>query len=123
MKYFLEYIIHQNDDYPLYLFGSVYKSDKNPNCLLNDMEIPNYFQDDILNIIDEKQRPPFRWFLLGPKRSGSKVHIDPFKTSAWNTCLMGFKRWIMFPENFSKGLIKGKEYTTKGFYINNVFRL
>ncbi len=110
-------MIHQTDDHPLYLFGSVFKNEKNPNSLLNDFEIPKYFEDDILNFIDENQRPPFRWFLLGPKRSGSNVHIDPFKTSAWNTLFVGFKRWVMFPEETSKTLVKGKEFIEKGYLI------
>ena len=114
LKYFLEYMTHQTDDYPLYLFGSVNKKGKNSQCLLDEMEIPPYFKDDILCLVDEKKRPPFRWFLLGPKRSGSQIHIDPFKTSAWNTLFSGAKRWVMMPENVQKSFAKGKQYIENG---------
>ena len=78
------------------------------------MEIPPYFQDDILMLLDEKKRPPFRWLLLGPKRSGSQIHIDPFQTSAWNTLFVGKKRWVMMPYDVSKSLVKGKQFIEKG---------
>lgn len=42
-------------------------------------------------------RPDWRWLIAGPTRSGSSFHVDPNGTSAFNACLSGSKKWILFP--------------------------
>lgn len=55
-----------------------------------------------------------RWFLVGPKRSGTSVHIDPLGTSAWNTVIRGRKLWVLFPPHVDKRLVKGKDLMRDG---------
>jgi hypothetical protein len=47
-----------------------------------------------------------RWMLIGPKNSGSNIHIDPLATSAWNMLLIGRKLWILFPPDIDETELK-----------------
>ena len=91
LKHFLRY---QNssepggallDDSPLYIFDSHFDDDRVNKKLLDEYQVPHLFNEDLFQFVGEKSRPPYRWVLFGPARSGSCVHIDPLGTSAWNT--------------------------------------
>ena len=105
--HFLNYTEENRDDSPLYIFDSSFDDDKYANQLLRDYRVPSYFSDDLFRLISESRRPPYRWWLLGPKRSGTCVHVDPLGTSAWNTLIVGKKRWILYPPHVSKSIVKG----------------
>lgn len=90
-KYFLEYLVKQEDDSPLYLFESSFDDKKRAPKLARNYEVPKYFEDDLFKHLGEDKRPPYRWWLVGPKGSGTTVHLDPLMTSAWNSSIKGHK--------------------------------
>ncbi|KAF9180923.1 hypothetical protein BGZ50_005834 [Haplosporangium sp. Z 11] len=79
---FLHYVRYNKDQDPLYLFDP-YFADTVP-------EMGNAYKAS-------DSRPPYRWMLIGPQRTGAPWHIDPSGTSAWNTLLSGHKRWALYP--------------------------
>ena len=91
------------DDSPLYVFDSAF-GERAPQ-MLGDYAVPPYFREDLLGLVG-KRRPPFRWIILGPRFSGSGIHIDPLGTSAWNMLMCGRKRWVLFTPDLPEDLVK-----------------
>lgn len=114
LRYFLRYCANNQDDSPLYIFDANFDSDADSKSLLRDYSVPKYFPDDLFALVGERRRPPYRWFLLGPQRSGTTVHIDPLGTSAWNTVVSGRKRWILFPPGTPREIAKCTDVRRKG---------
>ncbi|CAL1390313.1 unnamed protein product [Linum trigynum] len=94
-KDYVSYMNLQHDEDPLYIFDD--KFGETVPSLLKDYSVPQLFNEDYFEVLDREQRPPFRWFIVGPERSGASWHIDPALTSAWNTLLCGQKRWALYP--------------------------
>ena len=109
LSHFLSYTEGNKDDSPLYIFDSSFEDDDYAERILDDYRVPSYFKDDLFNLVSESRRPPYRWFLVGPERSGTCLHIDPLSTSAWNTVIAGEKRWVLFPPHVPKKIAKGKD--------------
>ena len=110
VKTFLKYQQAQIDDSPLYVFDSSFP--KYAPTLAKDYEIPFLFPEDLFELVGDSRRPPHQWFLIGPERSGTELHIDPLGTSAWNTLIRGRKLWVMFAPPFNRLIAKGKKYKT-----------
>lgn len=114
LSYFIQYLQNNKDDSPLYIFDATFDEDKYAKRLLEDYTVPDYFSEDLFHLVGERKRPPHRWFLVGPCRSGTTVHIDPLGTSAWNTLLFGVKRWVLFPPHVPKSVVKGRKLILPG---------
>jgi hypothetical protein len=91
---YVEYMRAQHDEDPIYMFDPCFNERAPP--LLNDYETPRYFPEDLFAVLG-RNRPDYMWLVIGPARSGSPFHIDPYKTSAWNAVLEGRKRWLLYP--------------------------
>jgi histone arginine demethylase JMJD6 len=116
LKQYMEYVLYGRDDSPLYLFESSLEEHPEAHTMQNDYEKPKYFNNNLFRLLREEDMPPHRWFLIGPKRSGSEIHQDPLGTSAWNTSIQGHKRWILIPPGpgITKKFVRGKHLMQKG---------
>ncbi|XP_054803393.1 arginine-specific demethylase JMJ22 [Prosopis cineraria] len=91
---YFEYSVQVREERPLYLFDPKF-AEKVPK-LDSHYEVPAYFQEDLFSVLG-KERPDYRWIIVGPAGSGSSFHVDPNSTSAWNAVIKGSKKWILFP--------------------------
>lgn len=92
---YLAYAETSNAEKYLYVFDKKI-FDVEPD-LLADFEVPEYFNEDLFALMDDDDRPDYRWLLIGPHGSGSPLHTDPHGTSAWNAVLQGCKRVTFYP--------------------------
>ena len=113
MSYFCDYVEDAGasgaaaDDSPLYVFDGTFGDRDSSKALLDDYCTPAYFRrDDLFRLVGNKRRPPYRWVVFGPARSGSALHIDPLASAAWNALLQGTKRWCLLPPGVPRAACK-----------------
>lgn len=114
LKTFFEYLKKNRDDSPLYLFEKDIGDKKQFRPILKNYRVPRCFREDLFSLMGQDERPPYQWFLVGPKRSGTTIHVDPLNTSAWNTSLHGYKLWILFPNEIPKWIANGRQFRKEG---------
>jgi len=100
------------DDSPLYIFDSGFGDSKRRSAVLAPAFAAPSFLDarpdsDLFELVGEERRPPYRWILVGPARSGTAPHVDPLGTAAWNTLLVGRKLWVLFEPGTSRRVATG----------------
>ena len=117
LKEYLEYSTFNRDDSPMYLFQSNIDYHAKAHAMSKEYKPPHYFRQNLfMEMLGDVKAPPNRWFLMGPKRSGSCMHQDPLGTSAWNTSVCGHKRWVLMPpgEGIDKKLVRGQHLLQPG---------
>ena len=88
----------QSEAEPMYLFEH-----RTPAAMLSSFRrsshIPALFAPDYAEALEASAhvRGTRSWLVIGGARSGSRFHVDPVGTSAWNLCLEGRKLWALYP--------------------------
>ena len=91
---YIRYMDETEDVHPYYLKDWMFRYDL-PE-MRNDYKILPHFD----NWLDEFPMEPLSrlsWLYLGPRNSYSRLHLNVFRTNAWNLVVEGQKLWLFFP--------------------------
>jgi len=94
------------------------------HILVHEYNVPSCFSYDLFELAEKGSRPPYRWILIGPERSGTGMHIDPLYTNAWVTVIQGKKRWMLFPPSVPLekiGMVEGKPQINSATWFKNYY--
>eukprot|EP00746_Dinoflagellata_sp_MGD_P102597 gnl/MRDRNA2_/MRDRNA2_42040_c0_seq1.p1 gnl/MRDRNA2_/MRDRNA2_42040_c0~~gnl/MRDRNA2_/MRDRNA2_42040_c0_seq1.p1 ORF type:complete len:461 (+),score=114.76 gnl/MRDRNA2_/MRDRNA2_42040_c0_seq1:31-1413(+) len=100
LKHYAEYARENTVDFPYYPWERDFPAGE-WESILKDFAPPSILADDLYDLSDETRSFfPFschRFIIIGGIRTGAAVHQDPKCSGAWNTALLGHKRWVLFP--------------------------
>lgn len=51
-KYFLEYLLYNKDDSPLYMFESSIENHRELRDVIKDYQVPKFFSEDLFKIVE-----------------------------------------------------------------------
>ncbi len=126
---YADYLRTQNHEKePLYLRDWVLE-EKYPE-LLSHISVPSYLCNWLDRIpISGSRRHFWRgwkgWIFIGPKGTGTELHTDVVKSSAWLALISGQKEWVLTPPNehdpatFAKVDLLNPDYEAYPFLRNS----
>ncbi|MFJ7890440.1 cupin-like domain-containing protein [Lysinibacillus xylanilyticus] len=78
--------------------------------LSSDYKEP-HFITNLFNqkLFDQRIQKQYSWIYVGPKGSGSPLHIDIDNTHGWNALLSGEKEWIFLSPNENEKIKEAKK--------------
>merc|ERR550537_1124131 len=85
LKDYCEYAKVTTDLEPLYLFEA-----EVPEGLT--VVPPRFITADHFPLLDGTKYAERKWLVIGPQGSGTRFHVDPVGSSAWNLVIEGKKR-------------------------------
>jgi len=91
---YLDYAAKHCDLEPLYLFDA-----ELPEELSRGVCAPQFLGRNHVTAISGKTMflGSHRWLAVGARGTGTRIHVDPISTLAWNLVVEGRKRWILLP--------------------------
>jgi hypothetical protein len=101
IKEYFEYFESPTDEMYFYLKNWIFEDEA--SGLLNDYVTPLIFKCWTSDL-EKNMKPKLRWLYIGPKGSGSPLHLDILNTSAWNGVITGKKLWNFYPPDQAKYL-------------------
>lgn len=106
LQEYINYMRTTHEEHPYYLRNWEYEADF-PG-MKEEYKILPHFRS-WLDTLPPDMQPGFRWIFIGPDKSYSRLHIDIFKTNAWNILFEGTKLWLFFPPD-QEDLLKANAY-------------
>ncbi len=102
---YIDYLkVEGQEENPWYCTWSFMENCKEIYEDYNSIEI---FKDNWIDYIPRGEMNDCKWLFIGPKGSGTPLHLDFAMTSAWNAVITGRKKWIFFSPEDSKYMYEG----------------